>query len=174
MNFEYESLRNEIHSWQSRRFTILAASISLITGILGIDAIKKGGPSIEWPLISSLLWFFIGSASSLTWYAGCANKKIAAYIILYHEKEEGWESRLASLKKSGFDWYNLNRMLFIIYFGLSLLALLIPWAVRKGQVIDCWNYLLLSSTGIWLVFSLCLLTLNPPLENFKNKWKDAS
>ena len=77
MNEEYESLRQEILAWQNRRFTILAASITIVSAILGFGAVQKTTASIEWPLITSLLWFFLGSTTALTWYAGNANAKIA-------------------------------------------------------------------------------------------------
>ena len=86
MNTEYESLRQEIHAWQNRRFIILTASITLVSAVLGLDAVQKTTVSVEWPLITSLLWFFLGSTTALTWYAGRANAKIAAYLIVFHEK----------------------------------------------------------------------------------------
>ena len=38
MTAEYEALRAEMLAWQNRRFTILTASLALVTGILGLDS----------------------------------------------------------------------------------------------------------------------------------------
>ena len=130
MAAEYESLRQEILAWQNRRFMILTASITLVSAILGLDAVQEINVEVEWPVITSLLWFFLGSTTALTWYGGRANAKIAAYLLVFHEKEGGWESRLKDLKISKLDWFNLNRMVFLIYVGLGILSLVIPWSIQ--------------------------------------------
>lgn len=68
MAAEYESLRQEILAWQNRRFMILTASITLVSAILGLDAVQEINVEVEWPVITSLLWFFLGSTTALTWY----------------------------------------------------------------------------------------------------------
>jgi len=175
MDAEYESLRQEIQAWQNRRFTILAASITLVSAVLGLDVVQKTTVSVQWPLVTSLLWFFLGSTTTLTWYAGRANAKIAAYLIVFHEKENfGWESRLKKLKESGLDWFNLNRMIFLIFFGLGILSLVIPWSIRCSQLIAKWHILLLVSVGAWFIFSLILLIWGYPRQNYKEKWIDVN
>ena len=173
MKAEYESLRQEILLWQNRRFTVLTASITLVSAILGFDAVQKTEDLVDWPLITSLLWFFLGSTTALTWYAGRANSKIGAYLIVFHEKKDGWETRLKELKKSRFDWFNLNRMVFLIYLGLGILSLFIPWTIHHSQMIANWHKILLFLTGAWFCFDLILLMWGYPRQSYKEKWIDV-
>ena len=173
MSEEYNALRAEMLAWQNRRFMILTASVSLVTGILGIDGVTDAGSDLGWGLVSSLLWFFLGSAAALTWYAGRANAKIAAYFIVFHEVEsEGWETRLKKLKADGLDRFNLNRMVLLIYVGLGVLSFLIPWSVRGYQCPSAWHAVVLVVSGVWLGFSLWLLLLPLPRGLYEQKWRD--
>ncbi len=113
---------------------------------------------------------FLGSTTALTWYAGRSNAKIAAYLIVFHEKYFGWESRLKELKMSPFDWFNLNRMVFLIYFGLGVLSFIIPWTIRCNQIIETWHKVLLFVIGAWFVFDLILLVWGYPRQSYKEKW----
>ncbi|HKJ67319.1 MAG TPA: hypothetical protein VKA68_05140 [bacterium] len=175
MEQEYESLRQEIRAWQNRRFTTLAASITIVSGILGLDVVQESTFSGSWPILTSLLWFFLGSTIALIWYAGRANAKIAAYLIVFHEKNAGgWESRLTELKASGLDWFSLNRMVFLIFVSLGILSFVIPWSVRGLQEIPNWHTLLLLITGIWFCFGLMLLMWGYSREKYIDKWIDVA
>src|SRR5947208_2340161 len=105
MSNEYETLRAEILKWQDRRFDLLKISIGLITGLLGLKLVVEYPSKGDiWPLVSSVLLLYLSGANLLTWYAGVANSKLAAYIKVFHESDVGsapayrWESRLQRLK----------------------------------------------------------------------------
>ncbi len=173
MNAEYEALRAEMLAWQNRRFVILTASISLVTGILGLDGVTEATSKLDWALVSSLLLFLLGSAEALTWYAGQANAKAAAYIIVFHEADAaGWETRLKSLKDRGLNRFSLNRMVVLIYAGLGVLSLLIPLTVRGYQGIDGAHLWEVGLSGIWFGFGLSLLLRRLPREHYERLWRE--
>jgi len=169
---EFDALRGEMLAWQNRRFTVLTASTSLVTGILGLDGVMKGDAVLDWGLVSGLLWFFLGSSAVLTWYAGRANAKIAAYLIVFHEADsDGWETRLKLMKDQGLDWFNLNRVVLLIYVGLGILSFVVPWAVRGHQVATGWHIIVLVVTGGWFSFGLGLLLLPGPRQRYEERWR---
>lgn len=171
MKEEYEALRAEMLAWQNRRFIVVTASISLVVGILGLEGVTEATSRVDWELVSSLLIFLLGSAEALTWYGGQAPAKIAAYIIVYHEAQApGWETRLKNLKGERLDRFSLNRMLTLIYAGLGILSLLIPWAARKEPIFDFVHLWHLVPTFCWFVFGLYLLVLPLPRERFEHLW----
>ncbi len=173
MNEEYKTLRAETLAWQNRRFTVLATSVSLVTGILGFDGVTKGESILDWGLVSALLLFFLGSSAALTWYASRSNAKIAAYIIVFHQADsKGWETRLKTLKEGGDDRFNLNRMVVLIYAGLGTLSILMPWAVRGYKSTSDLALVVLTLSGVWFFFSLYLLLRPPSTKYFEEKWKD--
>jgi len=171
MKEEYSALRSELMAWQSRRFTILATSISLVTGILGLDGVLKGESILDWGLVTSVLWFFLGAGAAVTWYAGRANAKIAAYIIVFHEGDgAGWESRLKDLKEQRLDWFNLNRMVLLIYAGLGVLSYLVPWAVRGYGGVSGWVAIVLALCAAWFLFGLYLLFSPSSRDYYVEQW----
>ena len=169
---EYTSLRTEMLSWQNRRFSILATAITLTIGFLGLDGILKGESTVSWGVITSILWFFLGSVASLTWYASRANAKLAAYISVFHEdQEKGWENRLRQLKNKGLDRLDLNIMMLSIYLGLAFLSLVVPLTVRGFISPDTLDLLYLSFSGVWFIFCASLLAVKPPRKIYIEEWK---
>lgn len=173
MTEEYEALRAEMLEWQNRRFTILTVTITLVVGILGLEGVLTGESTLGWWLVASLLWFFLGSSAALTWYAGRANAKAAAYIIVFYEaKSSGWETRLDVLKKSKLDWFSLNRMVVLIYFGLAVLSFLVPWTVRESQCVIDWQAYVLVVSGAWITGNLLLLLRDKPKVFYIQSFRD--
>ena len=173
MTAEYEALRAEMLAWQNRRFTILTASIALVTGILGLDSVTGAASGIHWAVVTSLLFFLLGAAAALIWHAGQANAKAAAYIIVFHESEsEGWESRLKRLKDRGFNRLNLNRMMVLIFLGLGMIAFFIPTAVRKDWSVGDHHSQLVGVSGIWFVFGMILLLSSSGRDHYVRSWKN--
>lgn len=171
---EYEMLRGEIKDWQDRRFTILTASVGLVTAILSLKVFDEPVRTELWPSISALLLLLLTCACALTWYAGRANAKIAAYLIVFHERSsqsgEGWESRLDRLNNSGFDHLNLNRLMFCIYLVLGLVAM-IP-VLRHFPIRDGWNVLIIPIA--LFVCSLLLLVLPSPKDRYIKQWESPT
>ena len=176
MKGEYAALRAEILAWQNRRFVVLTISVSLVTGILGLDAVTQERSLLDWGFISAILLFFLGSCATLTWYARRSNAVIAAYIMVFHEAEaEGWEKRHNEIKKKikllGLFDLNLNLVILLIYIVLSIVSILIPWAVRGYKSASAVAVILLSISAIWLLFNLYLLLRYSSRDYFVNEWE---
>lgn len=176
MNTEYESLRKEIIAWQERRFTILAGSVALVTGILGLKVIGESKPFENWAWASALLLVILASACALTWYAGRASAKIAAYLIVFHESQPdplgAWETRLQVLKDSRRDCWNLNRLIILVYLGLALLAVLAPLLSHREYHLVPLDYVTLVVAGGLFALAMVLLVLKSPKEHYKKLWED--
>lgn len=171
MKTEFEALRAEMLAWQNRRFLILALSISLVTGILGLDGVSDLTSRLEWTLVVSLLFYLLGTAEALTWYAGLANAKAAAYLIVFHEANPaGWESRLKELTDSGLNRISLNVMVALIYAGLGVLSLVIPIGLREVEVADGLYIWALAFSGAWFLFGLYLLLRPLPKDYYEKLW----
>lgn len=168
---EYAALRAEMLSWQNRRFSILATAITLTIGVLGLDGVLKGESTVSWGLITSIMWFFLGSVASLSWYASRANAKLAAYISVFHEDQSnGWESRLLDIKNKGLDRLNLNIMMLSIYLGLGIFSFVVPLTIREFKPLDKAELYFLILSGVWYLFFIALLTVKPPRNQYIKQW----
>lgn len=153
---EYESLRAEILQWQNRRFQLVGASITLVTGVLGLG-LDANAMASSGSVIASLLLLVLACAVFLSWYAGMANTKIAMYLMVFHEQAggsegqgSGWESRLYRLKnRRRTDPLALNNALVLIYFALGVISFIVPYAVAKG-------YSLMPAQSVLLVLMVLL------------------
>lgn len=171
MTSEYETLRTEIKDWQDRRFTILTASIGIVTAVLGIKIFDQPARLDLWPWISALLLLLLSSACVLTWYAARANAKIAAYIMVFHEDPSsgGWESRLHQLKTTGLDRLNLNRLIICIYFLLGVVSVLLP-AFQHPPNSTGWA--IVGAATIVFLLSLLLLLFRSPKARYLDEWNE--
>ena len=176
MKFEYESLREEIKAWQERRFTVLAGSIVLVTGILGLKIVGESKPSESWPWASALLLVFLAAACALTWYARRANTKIAAYLIVFHESGSDplarWESQLDELKRSKSDRWDLNRLMIPIYVGLALLSVFAPMLSHREYHLVWADYITLGVAGTVFLVMLIPLGRSAPREHYIHLWTE--
>jgi len=172
MNGEFDALRAEMLAWQNRRFTTLATSIALVTGILGLDGVIGSQSTIDWTFVSALLLFFLGSAANLTWYAGQGNAKMAAYLIVFHEADfRGWETRLIHFNNLGSKLFTLNRMVLVIYAILGVLSFILPGAMREFQSLSCRQGIVLVISVAWVVVSLLSLAFIPDKNEYVGKWE---
>jgi type IV secretory pathway TrbD component len=177
MKEEYASLRQEISEWQNRRFLLVGTSITLVTGILGIGL---GVLKDLWIIASSLLLMFLTCAIILSWYAGRANAKISAYLVVFHsttgsdDKMSGWESRLIRLKKKPkVDFFTLNHVLVAIYTTLGIMSVLIPWLVA-GKPTTSLEQIPILVTALLFVGSLILQwKFSYPRDGYVKHWMDV-
>ncbi len=154
---EYESLRAEVLQWQNRRFQLVGASITLVTGVLGLGLKELAN---GWSVISSLLLLVLTCAVFLSWYAGVTNTKIAMYLMVFHEQSggpesqgSGWESRLYRLKnQQRKDPLALNDALVFIYFSLGVVSFFIPYAAAKDHSV------MPGQLGLLILMTLAFLT----------------
>ena len=177
MKEEYASLRQEVLEWQSRRFLLVSTSITLVTGIIGIGL---GVLKDLWIIASSLLLLFLTCAVILSWYAGRANAKISAYLVVFHDssgsdnKTGGWESRLMRLKKKPkVDFFTLNHCLTAIYTVLGIVSVLIPWLVA-GKPAFSFEQISLIFIAVLFICSLILQwKFSYPREGYAKHWLDV-
>jgi hypothetical protein len=173
MSEEYKALRAEMLQWQNRRFTVLTASVAVTIGILGFDGVLKGEAAVGWRLVTTLLWFFLGAAAALIWYAGRANAKAGAYIVVFHEDtDRGWETRLMALKEERLDWLHLNRIIVLIYVALAALSALAPWAARAGQSSGPCPMAALIFSGVWAGAIFLLLLCETPKATYVRHFRE--
>lgn len=180
MSKEYEALRAEMLKWQDRRFDLMKMSIGLITALLGLKLVVDH-PATEmiWSLVSSVLLLFLSGANLLTWYAGVANSKLAAYIKVFHETtaDDGsnyrWEGRLQRLKQKGLYPQNLNIWTTVIYIALAVLSVAVPSATANYSFsgIGACTFLPLSGV-LFLISAFVVLRFSYPRERYEVHWKE--
>lgn len=117
-------------------------------------------------------------ANLLTWYAGVANSKLAAYIKVFHESEDDvapayrWEHRLQRLKERGLDPQNLNIWITVVYFALALLSVAIPYATagysHSGPGIRTF---LPVSALLFIASAVLVVRFSYPRERYEAHWR---
>jgi len=181
MNDEYKALRDEIIKWQDRRFDVLQFSISLVTALLGLKLVVDN-PSINevWPLISIVLLLYLCTANLLTWYAGDANARLAAYLQVFHETPAAaasgfrWETRLQKFtdnKKA--NKLNVNTYIAGIYGVLGSASVVIPGFPAEYSLSGNWISVFLPVLFILFLTTVVLLARSSyPREVYKTRWED--
>jgi hypothetical protein len=121
---------------------------------------------------------YLSVSNLLTWYAGVANSKLAAYIKVFHESSAGaettprWESRLAALKRKGLDPQNLNRWIALVYLVLSLVSVALPLASAGFAAPDrLWLVVLLACVVPFVITLVLVAFYSYPREQFEIAWK---
>ena len=182
MNPEYEALRSEMLKWQDRRFDLLKLSISVVTGLLGFklivekfDASSSGGTL--WPLISAVLLLYLAGANLLTWYAGVANSKPAAYVKIFHEAKEltphpmRWEGRLQWLISNGLNPHSLNCWIAVVYVVLGVVSVVLPYAAADFAPPGAWLYGLVICAVPFLITVVLVAGYSYPRDDFEKHWR---
>ncbi len=166
--------------WQDRRFDLLRISIGLITGLLGLKLVVEYPSKGDiWPLVSSVLLLYLSGANLLTWYAGVANSKLAAYIKVFHESDVGstpayrWESRLQRLKDKGLDPQNLNIWISVVYVALAVLSVAIPFATANYSTAAPGICTFFPVSALLFVASAILVILfSYPRARYEAHWRE--
>jgi predicted membrane channel-forming protein YqfA (hemolysin III family) len=183
MNDEYKALRSEMLKWQDRRFDLLKISISVVTGLLGFKLIVEkfdasSSSGALWPLISVVLLLYLAGANLLTWYAGVANSKIAAYVEVFHEAKEStpsskrWEGRLRWLKSQGLDPHNLNRWITVVYVVLGVVSVVLPYAAADFARPSSWLFIALVISAVPFLITVVLVArYSYPRDDFLKHWR---
>jgi hypothetical protein len=178
MTEEYESLREEIKSWQDRRFTLLQGVAALVAAVLALE-VAKSPSSDHWPLISSMLLAILSCANGLTWYCGLASSKIGSYLQAFYEEPTSkgniprWESSLLELKSQALDKFHVNQWFGAIYLVLGLISVGIPYIASKSQSVECFALGFVLSTAAFFVASLILvICFSYPREKYLVQWRE--
>ncbi len=158
---EYGIIRDEMLQWQSRRFTLVSLSVSVVTAVLALDLLKDQQAGSSWVVLSTILLAFLAVMSILSWYCASANAKASAYLKCFHEDyAQGqprssflWESRLSRLSSLGGNPLHMNQLLVVLYLVLGFLVTFVPWqasgeplaALKSESIIISWIVLLAAN-----------------------------
>jgi hypothetical protein len=177
---EYAPLRQEILYWQNYRFTLLAASIALVLGVVGFG-LKDQGSSRVWPFTSSMLLAFLALAAGLSGYAARGNARIGANLTVFHDlpldenkrregAARGWEGRQerfweewAKRRRWFRAWLgraHLGMWLAGSYLILGGVSVAIPWAANRAPE-DGVRWAFLVVFGVLLLAGVLFLWWSP-------------
>src|SRR5262249_50251333 len=133
-----------------------------------------------WPLVSSVLLLFLSASNLLTYYAGIANTKLAAYVMVFHESTGddaacyGWEGRLKRLKAKELDPQNVNIWIMTIYFALAVLSVAVPFAEANHPFTRIGVRTFLPVSGVlFLVSAFFVLRFSYPRERYEKNWREV-
>jgi len=128
---EYETLRQEILHWQSRRFSLVTGSLVIVIAILGwaVTAPDKW----SWTVVSAILFAMLSIAGYMTWLVGRLITRIGTYLEVFHENHSadiGWEKRQ---RKSKRNFVSSKGAYATMFFGVGIISLAVSLTVCKGQ-----------------------------------------
>ena len=160
MSQEYDTLRQEALLWQTRRFTVVSASLVLTGAVLGwAHGTQEFRQAAS---LSCFLLVFLSTAIYLSPYCGIASAKIGAYIQVFHETRDTscrWQTRNLRLPHHA----ALAPSLAILYLALGLIICASPFVSTSS--------IPLTKTIWWACLpagALCVLFL-PAVELNKSK-----
>jgi len=174
MDKEYECLHEEILNWQDKRFTLVSASIILVTTALGL--VSEGKNTWPWEIVSSIILAFLFCVCLLTWYFGTSNARLGAYIEVFYETADQpyyrWHTRNRAFKHEIllYRFLSFNSCLALIYLVLGVSSIVIP---SKFQFPTNSNflYLLLTLFLLFLVTIVLLIGFSYPRKRYVSYWQ---
>jgi hypothetical protein len=127
---EYDTLRQEILQWQSRRFTLVTGSLLVVVAILGwaVNAPEKW----SWTVVSSILFAMLSIAGYMTWLVGLLCSRIGTYLEVFHENDSaeiGWERRHRGRKG---NFVSSKGAYATMYFGVGIISLAVSLTICKA------------------------------------------
>ena len=140
---EYQALRAEILGWQGHRITIATWTVVVVTAVLGW--IIQAPHRWAWADGSSILMATLASAAILTRFLGLNALRLGTYLEVFHERDDGWESRNKKFRE-GRTWQNLNTGIAIIYTALGAVSIAVPILATDRT----------PSAGSYVVFALAV------------------
>ena len=167
---EYDTLRQEIMQWQSRRFSVVTGSLVIVIAILGwsVNAPDKW----SWTVVSSMLFAMLSIAGYMTWLLGLLTSRISTYLEVFHEDDSddlGWERRH---RKPARNFISSKGAYATMYFGVGLISLAVSSAVCKAQPT-------MPSIILFSVFAASFLSMlivlafgKRPWDKYIKQWKE--
>jgi hypothetical protein len=169
---EYESLRQEILQWQSRRLTI--ASLGVAAFLPYLPWLARQADQSDRNLGAGLGLALLGVLSLLMWICGRSASAIGAYIEVFLEaKTPGWESRIRRfdeqfrLRIPRFNW-----VFGIAFLFLSVITLVVARVHRAGGA--RWSAItVLVLTSLFFAVSWALMTFKSlPRRSEAERWRE--
>jgi len=166
---EYETLREEILQWQSRRFSVVTGSLVMVIALLGwaVSAPDKW----SWTAISAMLLGMLTVAGCMTWMIGLLNSSISTYLEVFHEEgstEIGWERRHRKFTKS---FVSSKAAYATMYLGAGILSLAVSKGVCRAQ--PTWpSRIAFYGFGVAFLLMLFLMIFGArPWKKYVSMWK---
>jgi len=173
MDKEYECLREEILSWQEKRFTLVSASVVLVTTALGFAS--DGKTTWPWEVVSSIILAFLLCVCLLTWYFGTSNARLGAYIEVFYETDDQpyrWHKRNRLFKQDSFlyKFLNFNSCLALIYLVLGIASVVVP--SKFGPPTNKkFFYLLIILVLLFLFMIVLVVGFSYPRKRYVSYWQ---
>lgn len=157
---EYDTLRQEIMNWQSRRFSVVTGSLVIVIAILGwaVTAPDKW----SWTVVSSILFAMLSIAAYMTWLVGRLITRIGTYLEVFHETDcdIGWEKRQ---RKSKGNFVSSKGAYATMFFGVGIISFSVSLTVCRAQATT-------PSILLFSVFAASLLSMVIVLAFGKRPW----
>lgn len=162
---EYKSLRSSLVLWESRRFSLAAATTAFIGLVLGIYS--REFSNTHWVLACSVILITISGSCILTWLSARFVVRFTTYLEVFHCSK--WEMRSRKLDSS---LPGLNTVFFIYYAGLTVVSFGVSVALSKGELNKYSIVTGLIALTIYLVSMLNLLLNSYPRSKLVKKWEN--
>ena len=165
---EYKGLRDEILHWQSIRYTVLGANITVVTVIL--SWIMSRPADWNWDIASIILLVVLSAGSYMIMLIDRFEAKIGTYIGVFYENGTGWESRVIEFDKN-IRLNSLRYALGLMYFGLGMMSTLIPMKLcAKSLSLVTFVLFILASIAFMAILT-CMIFFNAK-KRYVKMWKE--
>jgi hypothetical protein len=167
---EYDTLRQEIMHWQSRRFSVVTGSLIIVTAILGwaVNAPDKW----SWTVVSSILFAMLSIAGYMTWLIGLLCSRISTYLEVFHEHDSvdlGWERRHRKPKR---NFISSKGAYATTFFGVGVISLAVALTVCKAHPTPPSIILFFLFTASFLSTVIVLAFGKRPWDKYIKQWQE--
>jgi hypothetical protein len=165
---EYNGLRDEILHWQSLRYTVLGANITVVTVIL--SWIISRPADWNWDIASIILLVVLSAGSYMIMLFDRFEAKIGTYIGVFYENGTGWETRVIEFDKH-IKLNSLRYALGLMYFGLGMMSILIPLKICAESLSFITFVLFLLTSIVFITILICMVFVNAK-KRYVKMWKE--
>lgn len=175
MNDEALELRREIQNWQTRKFTIFAATTSFVTALSAYLATSADKIDVDWRIVACFFYLIIGAACLVTWLFARFNIKIGTYLWVIENSR--WEQYQREFVSSTKDFsYGLNNILAMWYLVMGVAGAGVSYASigfhSTTSVMESIYWLVfVCGSLLFLYFVWLLFFRSYPVDKFVEDWK---
>ncbi|HEX8173989.1 MAG TPA: hypothetical protein VF543_02600 [Pyrinomonadaceae bacterium] len=167
---EYDTLRQEIMHWQSRRFSVVTGSLIIVIAILGwaVNAPDKW----SWAVVSSILFAMLSIAGYMTWLIGLLISRISTYLEVFHEDHSeniGWERRHRIPKR---NFISSKGAYATMFFGVGIISLAVSLTVCTAPATSRSITLFSLFVASFLSMIIGLAFGKRPWDKYIKQWKE--
>lgn len=164
---EFETLRDEVRDWQSRRFSLLGISAVLITAFIGW--VIQNSQGWAWATASLPVILISTGSCFLTSHCGKMGVRASTYLQVFHRFK--WQDRL-DLFRQKTKVLNVNHLLAFFYLAIVLSATTVLYLKCQSPsgvasvVVLCLSCILFACSQIDLLFH------SAPNAKYVASWKN--